>query len=467
MKRAALLVALALPAAGCATTGGPAPGTAPAPSTPWRAPAGVAAAPAAAPAGEAPLPAGPRSLAELVDLGLRRHPDTRLAWLAARASEASLQAERSAWYPQVEAGADVGRSRSGFGTGPLERTSGGPFVSVSWLLFDFGGRSAAVEQARQALIAADWTHNAALADRVLEITTAYRRHQAAVALAAAQRSVVAQAQANLDAAEARRNAGVATIAEVLQTRTALSRAQLALQSDDGAVVTTRADLGFAVGLPAAAPLEVEPLPAELAVEEIGRDVEAVLREAARERPEVAAAEAEVRRAEARVAAVRAAARPRLVSGATFGRTYVSEPSQHANTYSAQLAFSVPVFTGFAQRANTLRAEAELEASRARAELLRRQIEVEVVKAYQGVLTAGQQVRTGADLVASAEKNHEVALGRYRAGAGSILEVLTAQSALEDARAQDVRARADWLAALAALARANGQTLSGMMRGTER
>ena len=78
-----------------------------------------------------------------------------------------------------------------------------------------------------------------------------------------------------------------------------------------------------------------------------------------------------------------------------------------------------------------------------------------MKSYQALLTAAQRVRTSADLLASAGSNQDVALGRYRAGAGSILELLTAQSALEDARAQDVQARADWLAAVAGLARARG------------
>jgi outer membrane protein TolC len=49
----------------------------------------------------------------------------------------------------------------------------------------------------------------------------------------------------------------------------------------------------------------------------------------------------------------------------------------------------------------------------------------------------------------------VARGRYQEGVGSILDLLTAQSALETAQAEDVRARSDYLVALAQLARATG------------
>ena len=47
------------------------------------------------------------------------------------------------------------------------QTTYGPSVAASWLLFDFGGREADVEEATRALYAADWTHNAAIQDVVL------------------------------------------------------------------------------------------------------------------------------------------------------------------------------------------------------------------------------------------------------------------------------------------------------------
>ena len=46
--------------------------------------------------------------------------------------------------------------------------------------------------------------------------------------------------------------------------------------------------------------------------------------------------------------------------------------------------------------------------------------------------------------------------RYREGVGTIIDVLTAQSALENARAQEVQSRADYLLALAELAHATGK-----------
>ena len=61
------------------------------------------------------------------------------------------------------------------------------------------------------------------------------------------------------------------------------------------------------------------------------------------------------------------------------------------------------------------------------------------------------MRTSNDLIASAQQSNEVALARYRAGVGSVLDLLSAQSALADARAQRVLAHLEWNTSLAQLA----------------
>jgi outer membrane protein TolC len=72
-----------------------------------------------------------------------------------------------------------------------------------------------------------------------------------------------------------------------------------------------------------------------------------------------------------------------------------------------------------------------------------------------VRTAAQRIETSRTLLASAEESERAASERYRAGVGSSLDLLTAQSTLAAARAQEVQARADWLLSLAQLAHDTG------------
>ncbi|MDR2112696.1 MAG: TolC family protein, partial [Candidatus Accumulibacter sp.] len=84
-----------------------------------------------------------------------------------------------------------------------------------------------------------------------------------------------------------------------------------------------------------------------------------------------------------------------------------------------------------------------------------QVALEVWTNYQDLVTATQSIRTAADLLASAEQSERVALGRYKAGVGTILDVLNAQSALASARVQRIQAALDWSVSRAALAKAVG------------
>jgi len=79
----------------------------------------------------------------------------------------------------------------------------------------------------------------------------------------------------------------------------------------------------------------------------------------------------------------------------------------------------------------------------------------VFSSYHALQTATRRVGTTGVLVASAEQSNEVALARYKAGVGSVLDLLSAQSALASARAQQVLARLEWNTSLAQLAHDSG------------
>jgi outer membrane protein TolC len=101
------------------------------------------------------------------------------------------------------------------------------------------------------------------------------------------------------------------------------------------------------------------------------------------------------------------------------------------------------------------AEADAEAAQSKAAGLAQQVVNQVFTSYYALQTATQRVKTSDVLLASAEQSEQVARGRYTEGVGSILDLLTAQSALADARAQQVQARWVWYTALAQLAHDSG------------
>jgi outer membrane protein len=432
-------------------------GTSPAPATPWapppapvpvRTPA-IAAVPADLAARMAQL-----TLADVLDLALRNSSATRVAWADARSAASAYGATLGAYYPSITGSANVTRLKTvpSQGRQAVEQTIYGPTANLSWLLLDFGGRSGTIDEARQSLLAADWTHNATIQNVVLEVESAYFQYLATRALLAAQRTTVSEAEANLAAAEERREVGVATIADVLQARTALAQAQLALETTEGQLATTRGALALSMGLPANVPYDIEPAREEehppLSIVE---GVDSLIDRAVAARPDLAAARAEASAADARIRKARGDALPSIVTTGSVGRTYIANSTAGGSSYTMGIGLSIPLFEGFALRYTVRAAQAAADAARAQLQGLEQQVAYQVFASYYGLKTATQRERTSAALLASAEESEQVALGQYKEGVGSVLDLLTAQSALADARAQQIDARWSWYIALAQLA----------------
>jgi outer membrane protein TolC len=396
-------------------------------------------------------------LTDVLDVALRNNTATSVAWAQARAAAAAYGSTRGQYYPTIdlEGSATAIQTSPSGGRVAVQQQFYGPTLNLSWLLLDFGGRGGSIGEAREALLAADWTHNAVIQDVVLETETAFFSYMAVKALLKAQQTTLDEARANLGAAEQRHRVGLATIADVLQAKTALSQVQLALESIEGAIHTTRGALALSMGLPATVPYDIEPPPQGVPPLAIADSIDGLIERAVRQRPDLMAARAQARAADARVSVVRGSALPSLAVGGNTQRIYFFDNSPGGNGYAATLTLQIPIFAGWSHRYNIRAATAAAQAAAQQARGLEQQVVYEVFRAYYAVRTATQQVRTSSDLLASARESEQVASGRYKAGAGNVLDVLTAQAALANARAQVIQARFNWYTALAQLAHDTG------------
>jgi outer membrane protein len=397
------------------------------------------------------------TLAEVVDLGLRNNPQTRISWANARAAADAYGSARGAYFPTIDADVTGTRLKTVASQGRIAVSQSvfSPTLSLNYLLFDFGGRSGNIGAARNALVAANFTHNAILQNVVLQIQTAYFQYVANRALLQAQRITLKEAQTNLAAAEERRRVGVATIADVLQARTAASQAQLAAQATEGDLQTSRGALALSLGLPANLPYEVDSTAAQTPVSVLADSVDTLIARAVEARPDLAAARAEYEASRSQISVARANRLPSLELNGTGARTYTSSLPQGGYNYNLSLGLHIPIFAGFSRIYDQRQAAALADAAAARSDALGQQVVFEVFSSYYALRTADRRVRTSEDLLASAQLSNDVALDRYKAGVGSVLDLLTAQSALADARAQQVMARLAWNTSLAQLAHDTG------------
>ena len=390
------------------------------------------------------------SLAAVVDAALCANPQTREVWASARVQAAQVGVAKSAYLPSISANAASGRVRSN-GINLDQRELG---ASVSLLLFDFGGRAAALESAQALQAAANATQDATIQSVFLAAVQNYYQVLATqAALDAAKESEKAFLE-SFKAADARYKAGVATSADKLQAQTAWSQGLLNRIKAEGDVKNAQGALANVIGRDANRTVLIEVANQTNPPDRFEQNVDSLVEQARQRRPDLKAAEAQVRAAAANVDVVKATGRPTLSLGINTSDQHTQGLAE-AKTSSIGVTLNIPLFSGFNTHYKIRAAQAQAEIQAAQTEQLRLQVALDVWNTYQSLITATQTVRATVDLLSSAEQSQRVASGRYKAGVGSILDVLNAQSALASARQQRVQSLYSWNVARTALARSMG------------
>jgi len=415
------------------------------------------------------LPTASLSVSKAIDVALCRNHNTRAAWAAAHQQAAALGATESAWLPDIAGTGSLERSfgphqdDSGVITSS-DQTTRDAAVNLTWTLYDFGNREGRVRSARHLLDAAAATVSSASQQTISSVVQAYYSEVAADAGLVAAQTTEATAKRSWDIARALRDGGIATLADVLQSETAYNQAVLTRVQALQTAQTSRGALSVAMGLPANQPLKlaIEPVPAQ--VPALVARIEDLMAEAARQRPDLAAARAEVDAAVADISVARAAGRPSISVGA--GRDYLSQTpvaglvEPNSERYNqVGINVTIPLFTGFSVGYGVRQAQAALQLKEVSVEQIRLNVSLDVWNAYYALDSANQQLGTTSTLVKTAEQNQDVAVGRYRTGVGSIIDVLTAQTAAATARQLRITSELSWRVARAQLALALGRLSS--------
>jgi outer membrane protein TolC len=411
----------------------------------------------------------PLTLAALTDFALRNNPATRESWAAARAQAAAVGIADAAYYPTLDLGSTLTRGKTTVNsstgvTSSNAQTRLSANVSLGYVLFDFGARSAAKRAAQYGLLAADLSQNRALQDVALRVEQAYYQLLGARQTVVAGEEVLKGVQLSVDVANARRQAGLATVGDVYQAETLLAQSRLQLRKAQGDVSKFKGALCSAAGLPVNAKLELAPLEDRLPTQAVRATVDDYLARASTERPDLGAAEAEARAAHASAAAASAQGDPSLSlsinGGKTFNNFQDARFSNGSSSGTIGLTLNVPLFDGFRTTSTVRQAQARAEQLDATRDRIARQVELEVWQAYFDLDTAQAAIDSAHALLRSASLAREVAQERYRAGIGNMPDLLTAQVNEANAHMEVIQAEMGWYASLSLLNNAIGAFSSG-------
>jgi outer membrane protein TolC len=329
-------------------------------------------------------------------------------------------------------------------------------MGVEQVLFDGGRqRSAAAAAGLRQEMASASTDQAAAAI-ALATTQTFGRIVAADATRRAADAAVARAREDLARAERRRDAGMATDADVLALAVhAADLEQRSLQSEGDAAVA-RAELNRLMGAPIERDFRVvEPSGREWQDVTDPRDVTVLLAEADAARPELRRSAAAERAAAAGQDQARAAFLPQVAAQATFnisGTRIVDRASSWVAGGELRWTFSA----GGAELARLKTAAAATARARAEADEARAAVHVEVVTALRGLESAKAREAAGRAAVEQARESQRITRDRYDAGVASVNDVLRASASVMDAEAHRTAALVDTMVTAAMLRRALGR-----------
>ena len=409
------------------------------------------------------------SLAELIDLAESHNPETRVAWERARSMGDAFGVARSELYPTLVALVLSQTSRQqAFLNSSFYRQVVQSFdlaFDLNYTIFDFGGRSGRIDQARARLLASDFSFNDTHRRVIYKVETAYYLLLNAVGQEEAAHANLSNANAVQQAAESSLKNGLATLPDVLEAKSAVAEAVYNVQAAIGAEDVARGNLATALGASPLQPIPVQPIDQISTPEGIESSVDQAIDRALQQRPDLLKEVAEIRSADARVKEAKSVYFPTLRMHAypDLQSLYARQqtlPWAHTASLDGQINFSLgwTVFDGGARKHALAQAEHDAQAARAQAMVTRNQIENSVWTAYSDLKTAFRQREAAAALLDAATQSYDAAIQSYHYGVRSLLDVTEAQKTLAQARSTDVLARTQVLGALADLSFQTGDSI---------
>jgi outer membrane protein len=396
------------------------------------------------------------SLAELIDLAERNNPQTRIAWERARQRAEELGIAKSSYYPVLAGQAAFADQRiiepfpkplSPRGYNMIEIPAVVPEVTLDYLIFDFGKRGAQVDAATAEKLAAGANFIQANQNVAFRVASAFYQLLTQQERLAAAEATLKTAQTTTDAAEFQLRNGRSTLPDVLNARAESAQAVFDRESADGDEKIARVALTEAVGFEPSPDISVDaansaPLPSDLAA-----SIDALIARAMADRPDLAAQAAEIRAADDAIRSARAAYWPQIVLQGAAAQTSIwptvdygqlgnaSEP-----TWSAALAIQWRIFDGGARKGEVAKAESQKRGAQDEMREKRDQVTREVWTAYIGFRTALRKEQAAVALLDSANASYSASLDAYNYGVKNLIDVVTAERQLAQARLSGVSAR---------------------------
>lgn len=393
--------------------------------------------------------ARPVSLDEAIRLAQLNSPLTVAARGEIRATDAAVRTARASFLPTLSLSAGTSRS-AGENLGPNGRlvpiSSPWNFnrgLSSNLELFDGFRRNYTLRGARAQQVSAESNERLQRFRVALDVKQQYFNVQAARESREAAMAQLAQAQEQLKASSARVAAGAATKSDSLRSIIAVGNAQLAVLTAENNIRVANATLTRLVATPFTVTATGGDTTAVTVVTSDSAEIARWIDDA----PSILTARAEVNAALASAKSSRAPYWPTLNLGMTFSgnrsdEAFAPSGGPYSSNRTLRLNFNYPLFNGMQREENVARASIAEENARAQLREARLVADQQLTQLVGSLRLAEARLAIQDASVVAGEEDLRVQNQRYALGASTLLDVLTSQSTLNQARYGRIQARYD-------------------------
>jgi outer membrane protein len=399
------------------------------------------------------------TLLDIVSSALCHNPKTRDAWASVKVQAAQVGVAEAAYLPTLTGTLQAAKDKTtshGMSSDPFSVQSSSNYqnagLTLTWVLYDFGARSAGLDYAKSKLASAlagqDSTLQSVFAATVKDYYAAF----VAQKNLQATRDIEGDAKRVLDAAVIRVQHGVAAVSDQLQAQTSYYQATFNRNKAQGEWQTALGQMAIDMGRRPNRPMHlVETDNLALPDTSFIHSVDELLKTAEENHPSLIAARAELAAAQANEQVVRAQGRPTISFVGKYNYDNQPQSSGAGQDYfgetvrdrSVGIQVSIPIFEGFTRTYQVRGAQAQVEGKEANLTDAELQVASSVWSDYQTLTVDTENARTSQQILDSANQAFDAAQARYVKGVTGILELITTQTALANAQQQRISALAGW------------------------
>ena len=398
------------------------------------------------------------TLVDVLEIALKNNPKVKESWLNIDSAKYSYRSELSNYLPTVKGELSYDNSRNKYNDKNTPTTKSDyltPSISLSYLLFDFGGREADVLNFKYKLNAVKYESSSFMQNFIYQVTEAYYNLFSSLANKKASIESENSSHEAFKAATIRYDLGLVPLTDKLQAETSYIQKKLAREKAENTVKIKQANLNYLLNLSPNSEIDLKIPLMNIPDDSFDENVANLIGIAIQNRPDLKSYYETKKAKKAEVWSNANDWLPTVSLNASYGERNDRINDINRTNYNIGVNASMPFFTGGYIYNNVAKSRSELKIMNEKINDLEKDIELDVWTAYQNFITAKRTYITSETLLKNAIETEKTMLGRYKNGKASILDLLNTQTDLATARYEFINSQHNWFINKANLIRAIG------------